>query len=189
MAGALRDFPLGGCMEKPFDVVAIVGSLRRDSFTRRLVRSFDALAPAAMKIEIVEIRELSLYNQDDEAAPPAPWVNFRNRIKRADAVLFATPEYNRSVPGCSQECDRCRIAALRRQRMVRQTGCHRQRLTRGDGRLRRKSSSAPVVGVSGHADAAATGGVHRPGRQTIRRVRRIRQSVDAGFMQQVSRNV
>ena len=86
-------------MEKSLDVAAIVGSLRRDSFTRRLVRSFDVLAPAAMKIEIVEIRELSLYNQDDEAAPPAPWVNFRNRIKRADAVLFATPEYNRSVPG------------------------------------------------------------------------------------------
>ncbi len=86
-------------MEKPFDVVAIVGSLRRGSFTLRLVRSFDALAPASMKMEIVEIRELSLYNQDDEAAPPAPWVSFRNRIKRADAVLFATPEYNRSIPG------------------------------------------------------------------------------------------
>lgn len=86
-------------MEKPFDVAAIVGSLRRDSFTRRLVRSFDALAPASMKIDIVEIRELSLYNQDDESAAPAPWVSFRNRIKRADAVLFATPEYNRSIPG------------------------------------------------------------------------------------------
>jgi chromate reductase, NAD(P)H dehydrogenase (quinone) len=86
-------------MEKPFDVVAIVGSLRHGSFTLRLVRSFDALVPASMKMEIVEIRELSLYNQDDEAVPPAPWVSFRNRIKRADAVLFATPEYNRSVPG------------------------------------------------------------------------------------------
>jgi chromate reductase, NAD(P)H dehydrogenase (quinone) len=86
-------------METPFDVVAIIGSLRRDSYTRRLVRSFDALAPASMKMTIVEIRELSLYNQDDEAAPPAPWVNFRQRVKRADAVLFATPEYNRSVPG------------------------------------------------------------------------------------------
>lgn len=86
-------------MEEPFDVVAIVGSLRRDSFTRRLVRSFDALAPASMKIDIVEIRALSLYNQDDESAPPASWVSFRSRIKDADAVLFATPEYNRSIPG------------------------------------------------------------------------------------------
>ena len=86
-------------MENPFDVVAVVGSLRRDSFTRRLVRSLDGLANASMKIDIVEIRELSLYNQDEESAAPAPWVSFRGRIKRADAVLFATPEYNRSVPG------------------------------------------------------------------------------------------
>ncbi len=86
-------------MKDPLDVVAIVGSLRRDSYTRRVVRSFDALVPASMKITIVEIRELSLYNQDDEAAPPAAWVSFRQRVKRADAVLFATPEYNRSVPG------------------------------------------------------------------------------------------
>jgi chromate reductase len=86
-------------MNKPFDVAAIVGSLRRDSFTRHLVRSLGVLAPASMKIVIVEIRELSLYNQDDEDAPPAQWVTFRDRIKRADAVLFATPEYNRSMPG------------------------------------------------------------------------------------------
>jgi chromate reductase, NAD(P)H dehydrogenase (quinone) len=86
-------------MNKPFDVVAIIGSLRRDSLTRRLVRAFDPLAPASMKIEIVEIRDLPLYNQDEESAPPAPWVSFRARVKRADAVLFATPEYNRSVPG------------------------------------------------------------------------------------------
>jgi len=86
-------------MDNPYDVVAIVGSLRRDSFTRRIVRSFDGLAPTSMKIEIVEIRELPLYNQDHEPAAPPAWVNFRSRIKRADAVLFATPEYNRSVPG------------------------------------------------------------------------------------------
>jgi chromate reductase len=82
-----------------FDVVAIVGSLRRESFTRRLVRGLADIAPAALKIEIVEIRDLSLYDQDAEASPPQPWIDFRSRIKRADAVLFATPEYNRSVPG------------------------------------------------------------------------------------------
>ena len=86
-------------MDKPFDVVVIVGSLRRGSFTRRLVLHFDALAPATMKLDIVEIRDLSPYNQDEESAAPAPWVNFRNRIRRADAVLVATPEYNRSIPG------------------------------------------------------------------------------------------
>jgi chromate reductase len=86
-------------MHKTWDIVAIVGSLRRDSFTRRLVRSFDRLLPATVGIEIVGIGELPFYNQDMEASPPTAWTEFRKRIKRADAVLFATPEYNRSVPG------------------------------------------------------------------------------------------
>ena len=84
----------------PLDVAAIVGSLRRDSYTRRLVEGLARLSGAGMRIEIVEIRELSLYNQDDEESPPPAWVAFRSRIKRADGVLFATPEYNRSMPAC-----------------------------------------------------------------------------------------
>jgi chromate reductase len=50
-------------------------------------------------LEIVEIGPLSHYNQDEEANPPAPWTAFREKIRSFDAVLFATPEYNRSVPG------------------------------------------------------------------------------------------
>ena len=58
------------------------------------------IAPAELKLEIKEIGNLPLYNQDnDETNPPAPWVSFRQQIKAADAVLFATPEYNRSVSG------------------------------------------------------------------------------------------
>jgi chromate reductase len=86
-------------MAKQFDVVAIVGSLRRESFTRRFALALIALAPESMNIEIVGIGGLPLYDQDLDAAPPAPWTEFRARVKRADAVLFATPEYNRSVPG------------------------------------------------------------------------------------------
>ncbi|HUX74126.1 MAG TPA: NAD(P)H-dependent oxidoreductase [Steroidobacteraceae bacterium] len=86
-------------MAAVLDVVAIVGSLRRDSLTRRLVQSLETLAPPSLTIEIVGIGDLPLYNQDSDATPPAPWVEFRSRVKRADAVLFATPEYNRSVPG------------------------------------------------------------------------------------------
>jgi chromate reductase, NAD(P)H dehydrogenase (quinone) len=81
------------------DVVAIVGSLRRESFTRRIVEALITLAPVDLKIEIVSIAALPLYNPDDEAHPPAAWVEFRDRVKIARAVLFATPEYNRSVPG------------------------------------------------------------------------------------------
>ena len=86
-------------MAESFEVVAIVGSLRRESFTRRLVQGLIGLAPPALQIEIVGIGDLPLYNQDSDESPPAPWTIFRSRVKRADGVLFATPEYNRSVPG------------------------------------------------------------------------------------------
>jgi chromate reductase, NAD(P)H dehydrogenase (quinone) len=86
-------------MASPIDVVALVGSLRRGSFTRRLVRALSTVAPAGLHLEIVSIGELPLYNQDLEEKPPQPWVEFRDRVRRAGAVLFATPEYNRSVPG------------------------------------------------------------------------------------------
>jgi chromate reductase len=82
------------------DVAVLVGSLRKESFTRRVAIALAALAPGSLSLEIVEIGDLPLYNQDLETqAPPSPWVAFRDRIRRADALLFATPEYNRSVPG------------------------------------------------------------------------------------------
>ncbi len=85
-------------MSKERDVAVIVGSLRRGAYSRMTAHALAELAPASLKLEIVEIRELSLYDQDADANPPAAWQAFRERIKRADAVLFVTPEYNRSVP-------------------------------------------------------------------------------------------
>jgi chromate reductase len=81
------------------DVVVVVGSLRKESFNRKTARALMDLAPASLKMEIVEIRDLSLYDQDLDEAPPAAWTAFRERVRRCDAVLFVTPEYNRSVPG------------------------------------------------------------------------------------------
>jgi chromate reductase, NAD(P)H dehydrogenase (quinone) len=80
-------------------VAVLVGSLRKESFNRKMARTLAELAPSELKLDIVEIRQLPLYNQDDEPSPPAEWVKFRQRIRGADAVLFVTPEYNRSVPG------------------------------------------------------------------------------------------
>jgi len=81
------------------DVAVLVGSLRKESFTRKLALAMKAIAPASLSLEIVEIRDLDLYNPDLEANVPPPWLEFRDRIRRADALLFTTPEYNRSVPG------------------------------------------------------------------------------------------
>jgi chromate reductase, NAD(P)H dehydrogenase (quinone) len=82
------------------DIAVIVGSLRRESINRRCAKALAALAPKSLSLEIVEIGDLPFYNQDlDTDAPPAPWVAFRERVGRADGVIFVTPEYNRSVPG------------------------------------------------------------------------------------------
>lgn len=80
------------------DVVVLVGSLRKESFNRKMANALIELAPASLKLEIVEIGQLPLYNQDLDSDPPAPWRAFRERIKKAEGVIFVTPEYNRSVP-------------------------------------------------------------------------------------------
>jgi chromate reductase, NAD(P)H dehydrogenase (quinone) len=86
-------------MNKPLDVVAIVGSLRAGSFTRSIVLALAEMMQGSLKVDVLNIGMLPLYNPDLETSPPVPWSEFRSRVKRSDAVLFATPEYNRGVPG------------------------------------------------------------------------------------------
>ncbi len=86
-------------MSDTLDVAVVVGSLRRESYTRRFAQGLESVAPESLRLEIVPIGDLALYDEDAEANPPQPWLAFRERIRRSDAVLFATPEYNRSVPG------------------------------------------------------------------------------------------
>ena len=82
-----------------YDVAVLVGSLRKASFTRKTAEAIMGLAPDSLKMEIVGIGDLPLYNQDDDAKPPAASAAFKARIQKADAFIFATPEYNRSMPG------------------------------------------------------------------------------------------
>jgi len=81
------------------NVAVLVGSLRRESFNRKLANVLIAMAPASLKLGIVEIGYLPLFNQDLEADPGPAAREFKERIRAADAVLFVTPEYNRSIPG------------------------------------------------------------------------------------------
>jgi chromate reductase len=67
--------------------------------TRKVAQAIADRAPKHLSFKFVDISGLSMFNQDDEPNPPQSWVDFRNEIRSADAVLFATPEYNRSVPG------------------------------------------------------------------------------------------
>ena len=87
-------------MPQSRDIAVIVGSLRKDSFNRKTAQALATLSPDHLKLEIVGIGDLQLYDQDlDPDSPPAPWVAFRERVRRADGVLFVTPVYNRSIPG------------------------------------------------------------------------------------------
>jgi chromate reductase len=80
-------------------IAVFVGSLRKESFNRKMAKALTALAPESLKLEIIDIGGLPLYDQDLDDNPPAAWAEFRERVMKFDGVLFVTPEYNRSVPG------------------------------------------------------------------------------------------
>jgi chromate reductase len=81
-------------------LIAIVGSLRKDSVNRKAVRAFQEELPSGTEIEYAEIGSIPHYNQDDqEKSFPASVTKLAEQIKNADGVIFATPEYNYSVPG------------------------------------------------------------------------------------------
>jgi chromate reductase len=82
-----------------YQIAVVVGSLRRDSFNRRLATALAGLAPAEFTFEQVRIDDLPLYSQDDDASPSAPVRHLRAAINAAQGLLFVTPEYNRSIPG------------------------------------------------------------------------------------------
>jgi chromate reductase, NAD(P)H dehydrogenase (quinone) len=88
-------------MPEPFKVAVLIGSLRKQSFNRRTAQAMTSLAQASLSLETIDIGQLPLYDQDldDENRPPQAWTDFRASINRHEAVLFITPEYNRSVPG------------------------------------------------------------------------------------------
>ena len=87
-------------MSRTYNVSVLVGSLRKESINRKVAKTLSTVAPASLALKIVEIGDLQLYNEDiDGATPPATYTAFREEVAKSDAVLFVTPEYNRSVPG------------------------------------------------------------------------------------------
>jgi chromate reductase, NAD(P)H dehydrogenase (quinone) len=86
-------------MASPHNIVVIVGSIRKESFTLKIANALARLAPASVKLDVVTLHGLTFFNQDLEATPPADWLTFREKIQKSSAVLFVTPEYNRSIPG------------------------------------------------------------------------------------------
>ncbi len=82
-----------------YRIAVLIGSLRQDSFNRKLALALAALAPQEFSFHHSAIHDLPLYNQDLEGSPAEPVRRLKSEIANAQAVLFVTPEYNRSVPG------------------------------------------------------------------------------------------
>jgi chromate reductase, NAD(P)H dehydrogenase (quinone) len=82
-----------------YNILTLVGSLRKESFSLKIANTLAKLAPASLKLEVVTPAGISFFNQDLEANPPADWVAFREKVQKSDGVIFVTPEYNRSIPG------------------------------------------------------------------------------------------
>lgn len=85
---------------KQMQIGVVVGSLRKESFSRKTAKILISMLPDAVDAEILDISGLELYNQDydDEGTIPRSWDAFRKKVKEKNAYLFVTPEYNRSVP-------------------------------------------------------------------------------------------
>src|ERR1700683_3267697 len=86
-------------MASPQNIVVIVGSIRKESFTLKIANTLAKMAPASIKLDVTTLHGISFFNQDLEATPPADWVAFREKLQKSNGVLFVTPEYNRSIPG------------------------------------------------------------------------------------------
>ena len=82
-----------------YQISVIVGSLRKDSFNRKLASAIVKLAPSEFSFKQLEIGDLPLYNQDDDAQQAASVKRMKAEIAAAQGILFVTPEYNRSIPG------------------------------------------------------------------------------------------
>lgn len=82
-----------------FRIAVLIGSLRKDSFNRRLARALGKLAQPHLRFDEIRIDDLPLYCQDFDESYPAPAARLKTDIETADGLLFVTPEYNRSVPG------------------------------------------------------------------------------------------
>jgi len=89
-------------LEHPvLQLAVLVGSLRAQSYSRKIAKALAARAPDSVRCRFIEIGELPLYNEDLETeTPPPAWSAFRSAVVECDAMLFVTPEYNRSIPGC-----------------------------------------------------------------------------------------
>jgi chromate reductase len=97
---------------KKIEIAVVIGSLRKDSINRKLAKIIEKLAPSEFSFKHVEIGNLPLYNQDDDANQASEVKRLKTEISSAQGLLFVSPEYNRSIPGVLKKCSRPRLKTL-----------------------------------------------------------------------------
>ena len=80
-------------------ILGIAGSLRRGSYNQAALRAAKLLVPESSEINLFQLADIPMFNEDDEKRPPSSVLELKKRIRRADALLIVTPEYNYSIPG------------------------------------------------------------------------------------------
>ena len=105
-------------------ILGIVGSLRQDSYNAFALKAAQALVPNDVALELIDLHGIPLYSQDDEMSPPSAVQALKQRILEADAILFATPEYNLQLFAArrAEKCDQLGFAALWRDCLEGQAG-------------------------------------------------------------------
>ncbi len=86
-------------MSKTYKVAVLIGSLRKESMNRKLALAIAKLAPSRFTFEHIAVDDVPLYNQDLDSNMPEQALRLKKAIEATDALLFVTPEYNRSIPG------------------------------------------------------------------------------------------
>ncbi|HEX5477960.1 MAG TPA: NAD(P)H-dependent oxidoreductase [Burkholderiales bacterium] len=94
-------------MNQPLKILGIAGSLRRASYNRSALAAAQGLLPEGVSLEVFDLEGLPLFNQDSEGQPSAKVIEFKKKIREANAILFATPEYNYSIPGVLKNAIDC----------------------------------------------------------------------------------
>jgi chromate reductase len=97
----------GVFMDKTIKVLAFAGSLRKGSYNKALIRAAVEVAPENVTIEIFDLEGIPPFNQEFVTNPPQRVVDFKEKIRNADALLIATPEYNYSIPGVLKNAIDC----------------------------------------------------------------------------------
>jgi chromate reductase, NAD(P)H dehydrogenase (quinone) len=160
-------------MDKIRNVAVLVGSLRKDSINRKVANALIELAPAGLKLSEGEIGHLPIYNQDVDENPPVAWSQFRERIRAVDAVLFVTPEHNRSVPAALKNAIDVGSRPYGKSAWSGKPGAVVSASPGAIGGFERQSPFTAIACPEYSGDAAARS-LYRPCRQAVRRERQAR---------------